>query len=148
MLGMPPACNLSLNSAPEVTSGLIPSDFCKGNAFAGSPDNIPNLIHPAGSRCASLGLWMPFLRGDEDIVLTGMDPDFPVLPVQLPGERPEFATNGPGLHLDPQLHLVLIDVRNRLMSLIWTGSTPSSHRLLPGQDQELASTLRIQMRKV
>ena len=76
---------------PEVVRRLIPADYCRGNIMAASSSQIPNLLHPDASRCASLGLRMPFMRGGEVIILHGMDAAYPALRCALPREQPVFS---------------------------------------------------------
>lgn len=148
MLGMPPAGWDRREPVLEVERGLVPPDFCRGNVFDGPTSEVPSLMHPSASRCASPGLWMPFLRGDEQIRLEGMDPRLPEIRVQLPRERPGFQV--PGVRRDAattegRLYLVLVDVHEERLSLIWTGRIRLTRPLSPEQLKELTLDVQIHM---
>jgi hypothetical protein len=150
MVGLPPATTNKKEPVVEVARGLIPADFCRGNIFTCKPEDLPKLIHPSAGRCASLGLWLPFLRGNEPILLDGMDPEHPRFLVQLPGETPVFTI--PGLAPHPvevagKLHLVCIDLYSRLLTLIWAGRTQSSPSMTPDRVKEMQSAVKVNMRK-
>jgi hypothetical protein len=151
MLGMPPQGSQSGANLPEVARGLVPADFCKGNIAATPADQVMGLLHPWCSRCASLGLCLPFLRGNEDIALSGMDPRHPLLHVMLPEERPRFTIRGlerAEVVLEPELHLVLINVAKNLLNLVWVGRTVLPRALAIGEDRKIESTIRVQMQKL
>lgn len=151
MLGMPPAANVDLCKVEEVNKDLVPKDFFRGNLFAVSPEKASDLLHPGASRCASLGLWMPFLRGDEDIVLTGMDSAIPKLHFRLPAEVPVFTLNAGNIHYDDvpgRMQLVLIDIRARILSQIWAAKVKLPQTFLPGMEKELMSIVKTKIRKV
>lgn len=72
---------------------------------------------------ASLGLAVPFLRGDEPVTLAGLTAegrlDFP-----LPGDTPSIALDigaGP-VELDPALHTLCIRMEEMEVDLVWRGS--------------------------
>lgn len=124
MFGCPPLGYQPGERTREVELGLAPEDLCRGNIAVAKPEQLPGLIHPRCCAVASLGLTFPILRGDETIVLHGMDHAQPALALQLPAERPRFAIAG--LEAKPvtppaELHLVLIDVDARRLTLVWAG---------------------------
>jgi hypothetical protein len=90
------------------------------------------------------------LRGDEEVLLSGMDARFPELRVNLPGEQPVFRVNGLGRTplVESQPYLILVDVPRRLLNVIWVGRTPLPRPLLPRQAGELALAVQVQMRRV
>lgn len=150
MVGLPPATTDKKEPVMEVARGLIPADFCRGNLFTCKPEDLPKLIHPSAGRCASLGLWLPFLRGNETIFLDGMDPEHPRFAVAPPGETPVFTI--PGLASHPvevagQLYLICIDMYARLLILVWAGRVQSPHLMSPGSLKELQSAVKVSMRK-
>src|SRR5262249_45979126 len=150
MLGMPPTCTEEWNRFPEVTRRLLPEDFCRGNIFGTSPEDLSSLFHPDGSRCASLGLRLPFFRGDEEVVLEGMDPRRPRLRIRIPDERPVFTCRripSPGATIDADLHLLQVIVPRKLLCLVWVGRTDLSRPLLPGEDREISAAVQIRMRR-
>lgn len=149
LMAMPPASRLKLDMAQEAAKELIPPDFARGNLFAQPPEKLQELVHPAASRCASLGLWMPFLLGNEVILLRGMDPAIPVFCVRLPSQLPAFDVTAlqPGAaEVAGQLHLVLIDVDQKTMNLVWVGRMPLPPRPVPGERADLVSAIRVRMR--
>ena len=151
MLGMPPVANGDLSHVEEVNRGLVPKDFFRGNLFAVSPEKAPDLIHNGASRCASLGLWAPFLRGDEDIVLTGMDSAIPKLYFKLPAEVPVFTLNAGNIHYDDvpgRMQLVLIDVRARVLNQVWVAKVRLPQTFFPGMEKELIPVIKTKIRKV
>lgn len=72
---------------------------------------------------ASDGLWGRQLQGNEPVKLTYLDPDNPVLEFKLPGDIPEITLDigdGP-VGLDPALQTLVINVRGKLMTMLWRG---------------------------
>lgn len=72
---------------------------------------------------ASLGLAVPYLRGDEQARLTGLTPDG-VLEFTLPGEVPGITLDiGQGaVELSPVLHTVCIRTEDGEVDLVWRGA--------------------------
>ena len=152
MLGFPPPSAKPLNEdLLEVRAGLIPADFCRGSLLAHRPQDMAACLHLWGSRCAPPGLCLPFLNGDESLLLSGMDPGVPELKIPLPRQRPEVTLpgwlgSGPTLH--GQLHLVFVDVDARLLSLIWSARTPLRRTIMPGQMPDITAAYHLRMRGV
>lgn len=150
MFGLPPATTENQGPVVEVARGLIPADFSRGNIFTCTPEDLPKLIHPSAGRCASLGLWLPFLRGGESVALEGMDPEHPRFLVELPRERPVFSIPGLARRLvevGGELYLVCIDLYSRLLTLVWAGRTKSPPSLTPDQVKEIERAVKVDMRK-
>jgi hypothetical protein len=147
MLGMPPACNEPWDRFPEVKMGLVPSDFCRGNVFGTSPENLASLFHPNGSRCASLGLQLPFLQGNEPVLLEGVDRQAPLLRVTLPRERPTFTLAGQEA-VETELHLVHLKAPQKMLHLVWVGRIPFPRPFFPGEDRELEKAVQVQLRRI
>jgi hypothetical protein len=150
MFGLPPATMTKQEPVVEVARGLIPADFCRGNIFTSKPEDLPRLIHPSAGRCASLGLWLPFLNGDETVVLEGMDPAHPRFVIELPGERPEFSVPGLAPHpveIRGELYLVCIDLFSRLLTLVWAGRTRPSVSPTSEQLQQIESETEVRMKR-
>lgn len=150
MVGLPPATIEDPGPIQEVERGYVPADFSRGNIFTCSRENLPELIHPEAGRCASMGLWLSFLKGQESILLSGMDPRHPELQVKLPGETPLFSV--PGLQRRPvdlvgQLYLVHIDTYDCLLTLVWTARTKSPGTLQPPRLMEIENDLELNVRK-
>jgi len=145
MFGLPPATRHEPETYVEVARNLIPDDFCRGNLITASPQDLPGLIHPSAGRCASLGLWAPFLKGNETVMLEGMDPEHLRLSIELPGVRPRFAINGLNprpVELDARLYLVHLDLFARQLVLVWTAQTPLTRILQPADLIEVESGVR------
>ena len=73
---------------------------------------------------ASPGLVLPHMRGDEQVTLTHLDPDFPELDFRLPGELPRLfmrPLDEQQLELQPRLYSVIVDLPARRVSLVWGG---------------------------
>jgi len=150
MFGLPPATTTKQEPVVEVARGLIPADFCRGNIFTCKPEDLPRLIHPSAGRCASLGLWLPFLNSDETVVLEGMDPAHPRFVMELPGERPEFSVPGLAPHpveIRGELYLVCIDLFSRLLTLVWAGRTRPSVSPTLEHLQQIESEIEVRMKR-
>jgi len=150
MMGMPPAtpANTDFDQVAEVQRQLIEADYCRGNVFAASPQSIPDLIHIDVSRCASLGLQLPFFRGDEEVILTGMDPIRPIWRLILPGEGTRFHVSG----LTPapeivkgKLMLLHVDMHERRLNLIWSGRMRLKRAINPPQAKKIAGDIEVRI---
>lgn len=149
MIGLPPASAIPFERFPEVERGHLPPDFCRGNALAAPPERYPSLLHPLATRCAAHGLQLPFMRGDEAMLLEGMDAAHPKLRLSLPRVRPVFAVPFPGhppMEVDGALLLVSIDVDARALRMIWSARISLASALPPGRGEELEEEIGIQMR--
>jgi hypothetical protein len=144
MMGLPPMSEGELDDIREVKRGQVPRGYSRGNALYADQEKVPGLIHPELVRCAPIGLRLPFLRGTETVALWGMHPEHEELRVALPGERPvlRLPVGEKERELEPQLCQIFIDVEEGRMSLIWIARLPWARRLKPGEDQEIAATVR------
>lgn len=88
---------------------------------AGGPTPVQNLEFFSG---ASEGLALPFLKGDEQVVLQYMDPDVPLFRFGLPGNRPSaWIDVGDGLEtMDMVLQNVVIYKGTNQVTMVWRGS--------------------------
>ena len=114
--------------------------------FYAEREDVPGLIHPELARCAPIGLRLPFLQGNETIVLQGMNPAADEWPVALPGERPVFrleAGEAVPRELHPQLFQLFIDADKKRLCLVWCARTPWPRPLGPGEDQEILAGVTI-----
>lgn len=148
MFGLPPATIEDPGTFVEVERGFIPPDFCRGNIFSTSPDEMGELIHPWAGRCASPDLMLPFLQGNEPIRLNGFDPVRSPLRLRLPGERPRFRvspTRSTTWEPAAELYLVDIDVPARTLSLVWAGRVRLDAPVTPERLRELESSVHIEM---
>jgi hypothetical protein len=151
MLGMPPASLQPILDAPEVALGLTPPDFALGNVFSVPPEQLPQIIHPSASRCASLGLALPFLGGTEEVVLVGMDEAWPQIRFQLPPEVPLLslvAAPWNGQAAVGRLHQVRVAVDERRIELIWVARLSAPQPLSPDQIPELEAHARLELRSL
>ena len=144
MMGLPPMAEGNLDDVAEVRRGQVPAGYCRGNAMHAEREEIPGLIHPELARCAPIGLRLPFLRGNEPVTLYGMDAASPELILQLPGQRPVFRlpVGDKELELAPQLFQVFIDVDKKVLCLVWGARTPWKKPLKPGENQEIAASVK------
>ncbi len=151
MIGLPPAIALNQEPVAEVSLALIPKDYCRGNVFSTPPAELQNLIHPMAGRCASLGLWLPFLEGNEKIKLIGMDRHTPEYIVQLPCEKPHFIFNYPNMAsplANAQLMLVCVDFNHHKLTLIWSARSILTKPMGENQLDDLLSTILIDIQRV
>lgn len=125
MIGLAPPSNHDLTKAPEVELGLVPTDYFRGRVWNEPAHRVPELVHPASTRCASLGLTLPFLQGDETVELRGMDARAPQLRFRLPGEVPIVTVPDPGgsvTEMRGTTVQVTIGVDERVVELIWVAN--------------------------
>jgi hypothetical protein len=89
------------------------------------PPSPPQLIHPEYFNGASPGLKLPYLAGNEKILLRYMDPDRPKFEFQLSGDKPRpWLDLGSGrAYLEPQLQTLEIFKETNQCTLLWRGST-------------------------
>ena len=147
--GSIPGFRQPTDSITEIKRTLVPPDICRGHIMTTRQEDYDQLIHPDGGRVASLGLRLPFMQGNEEILLSGMDPAMPEFRVMLPSERPEFAIAGaPGgpVTVPGALLLVHIDFQKKILNLIWSARMPLKNALKRGQDKEIQATTSVQMR--
>jgi hypothetical protein len=122
------------NFHPRVTLAGFPPDLAPEAEIGrlqtmtdsdGSSRQPPTpLMNPDYYRGASEGLSLPHLRGDENVVLGYLDPDFPQFSFQLPNDRPSvYLDVGQGREwMDPVLQDVVIFKGTDQISLVWRGS--------------------------
>jgi len=152
MFGLPPATIENPGPFAEVKKGYVPEDFSRGNIFTCDRENIPQLIHPDAGRCASLGLWLPFLKGHESIRLHGMDLAHPDFEVVLPAEYPVFSISGSGsgrgaVDIKGRIYLAHININDHLLTLIWTARIKSPGSLDTARLMEIENDLVLNFQK-
>lgn len=151
MFGLPPATIEDPGPFVEVERGLVPPDFSRGNVFNTPPEKLGELIHPWAGRCASPGLTLPFLQGDEWIQLTGFDRVTSPLQFQLPGEVPRFrisASRSQTWQPVAQLYLADVDVPARTLTLVWAGRVRLDSPCTPERLRELEAGVGIEMTRI
>lgn len=151
MLGFAPALRHPPETLPEIQKGLVPADICRGHILTARPEAYDRLVHPDAGRCASLGMWLPALRGDEEIVLAGMNTDSAECRIPLPGDVPEFTIKGVGanaLKTRGVPLLVFIDLHERILNVIWSGRIPLEHPLPKGRDRQIQDTTTVELKQV
>ncbi len=124
----------SRNFHPRVTlAGLQPDQAVEaeilrlqGAAASDGTSTRPPVpvLNPDYFCCASKGLSLPHLRGDETILLVYLDADHPQFEFRLPGERPRiFLDVGHGMEwMEPVLQNVVIYKGTDQMTVVWRGS--------------------------
>ncbi len=152
LFGLPPVTIENPGPVAEVERGYLPSDFSRGNIFTCSKENIPQLIHADAGRCASLGLWLPFLKRNESIRICGMDPQHPEFEIILPNESPLISIPGIGsgkqpIEIGSQLYLAHVDIDDRRLTLVWVARTKSPGSLSASQLFEIENSLTLKMNK-
>jgi hypothetical protein len=118
-LGFVPSRELLQGPLAEIALGVLPPDIL---------DLAPGQLRfDQGFSCgAPAGLQLPYLRGDEEIVLTHLSERAPVLRVKLPGERPALWTDGrKGRRgaTEPVIHTLEIEPDEQRLSILWRGSS-------------------------
>ena len=122
-------------SAPiaEVERGFAPGDILDENSTQPKFDfRLTN--------GASLGMQLPYLKGDEECLLTNMNPRQPRFRFQLPGERPRIWTDGRKgtfKETQPVVHTVVIDADASYLSIVWCGSAPALRPYLPAELEKM-----------
>jgi len=91
---------------------------------------------------ASDGLWGKQLIGNEAVLLSFLDPESQTVQFALPGELPAMSLDiGDGAKaLTPVLHTVVIDMTQKLLSMVWRGA------LYYGGLEELARVPKLEMK--
>lgn len=135
----------------EVELGLVPADFCRGNIATATPTQLPTLLHPHAGHCASLGLTFPYLRGDETLLLQGMDAQGFGLDVALPAEHPTVTVAGltaKPLTLKADPYLVLVQVDERQLALVWAARHRLAQPIAPQRLAALAAATTITWKRL
>ncbi|MBX9736080.1 MAG: DUF2169 domain-containing protein, partial [Phycisphaerales bacterium] len=147
MMALPPAAHGEPDSFAEVRSGQVPRGFARGNILLSEKEQIPGLIHPDLSRCAPIGLRFDFLRGDETIRLSGMDPRHPDLDVLLPRQRVQFSIPVQDRFVEAygELAQIFVDVDKGVLTLVWVARTPLPRALMPGDDLDVLERTKWRM---
>jgi hypothetical protein len=151
MFACPPPGYRIGDAVREVELGLVPKDFCRGNIVGATPQQMPTLLHPHAGQCASLGLTFPYVRGDEMMLLEGMDAQGPELDVLLPGERPTMTMTGltaKPLVLTADPYLVLVQVDTRRLVMVWAARHRLGQPLAPQRLPELATTTTVAWKRL
>ncbi len=82
---------------------------------------------------ASLGLQLPYLKGDEECLLTNMRATQAHFRFRLPNERPQLWTDGRKgrfKETEPVIHTVVIEPDESRLSIVWCGSAPALRQYL------------------
>jgi hypothetical protein len=146
MFACPPAGYQIGDAVREVDLGLVPKDFCRGNIVVATPQQMPTLLHPHAGQCASLGLTFPYVRGDEMMLLQGMDANGLELDVRLPAERPTMTVAGltaKPLVLSAEPYLVLVQVDTRQLVMVWAARHRLAQPIAPQRLPQLATTTTV-----
>jgi hypothetical protein len=134
LFGYYPEHELSDNKPiAEVARGFIPSEV-----MLRTRESEKHLMRFTNG--ASLGLQLPFLKGDEQCLLTNIHPMKPRFGFRLPGGRPKIWTDGRNGKLsstEPVIHTVLIEVEEQRLSIVWRGSAPALRRYFPEELEKM-----------
>jgi hypothetical protein len=130
-LGFVPAREHLDRPLPEIALGALP---------AGILDVTPGQQQMDLGVCngAPAGLQLPYLRGDEEIVLTHLSREAPTWRLKLPGDRPKIWTDGrkgKRGETEPVMHTLLIEPDETRLSIVWRGSCAALRPYFP---EELA----------
>jgi hypothetical protein len=113
----------------EVRRGWAPENILKDG-------RIQDRFSTRAGNGASLGLQVPYLRGDEDGSLHNLSALGPVVKFQLPKERPQIWTDGRKGTLkktDPVIQTLVIEPDEMRLSIVWRGSALAIRRYLPDE---------------
>ncbi len=89
---------------------------------------------------ASLGLQLPYLKGNEVCVLTHMHPKQREFRFRLPGDRPRIWTDGRKGKLNetqPVLHTLVIEPDEGRVSVVWCGAAQALRPYLPDELEKM-----------
>ena len=126
MLGNCPVYQPEDSRFPEIERGLLPKDFIRPNVLELPTSRFAEALHPLASQAASLGLWVPYLRGNEPVTLQNIHPERPDFAFRLPGERPRLKVRFRGQDHEPpaELYTLILEPEEGLVSLVWGGGVP------------------------
>src|SRR5262249_21562064 len=125
-------------TVPEVARGLAPEDVLR-------PGPLTEKVNHRFASGASLGLQVPFLKGNEEGLLGNIHPRQARFAFRLPGERPRIWTDGGKGKLNetqPVLHTVLIEPDEGRLSVVWRGAAPALRPYSP--DELKAMPLKVE----
>jgi len=97
------------------------------------PPVFPPRIDVRAANGASLGLQVPYLRGDEDGQLLNLCAEVETLKFKLPGEVPRIWTDGRDGKMNetkPVIHTVIIEPDDLRVSIVWRGNAPARRAYL------------------
>lgn len=117
----------------EVERGWAPENVMEDRPFA-------EKLSFRAANGASLGLQLPYLRGDEECVLTNIHPKHREFRFRLPGEAPRIWTDGRNGKLNettPVIHTVLIEAEESRVSILWRGSAPALRPYFPKELEKM-----------
>ncbi|WP_437962568.1 DUF2169 domain-containing protein (plasmid) [Sorangium sp. So ce119] len=119
----------------EVRRGFAPASVLKETFL--SPDHDVDFRFTC---CGSLGLQLPHLAGDEELVLYNLHPRHPKWEIRLPGERPEIATdgrNGKMNKADPVIQTVTIEPDHDRVTVVWRGAARAIRPYMPTELEKM-----------
>lgn len=128
----------------EVRRGFYPAETFATTTAAGQPKPVEERFSPLFANGASLGLAVPWLRGDEEIMLGRLHPQVDRWRFRLPAHVPEIwidGREGKLIETKPVLHSVVIEPDEARLTVVWCGSAPA--RRLYGPEELLTMPLRV-----
>jgi len=105
----------------EIAKGWAGKDIVASPVF-------PPRIDMRAANGASLGLQVPYLRGDEEGQLQNLCADGDLVRFRLPGDLPRIWTDGREGKLNetkPVIHTVIIEPDESRISIVWRGNAPA-----------------------
>lgn len=128
----------------EVRRGFYPAQTFVTTNAAGQPKPLEERFSPLFANGASLGLAVPKLRGDEEILLGRLHPQVDRYRFRLPGQVPEIWVDGRDgklVETKPTLASVVIEPDESRLTVVWSGSAPAKR--LYGPDELQTMPLRV-----
>lgn len=132
-IGIAPLHDPTDGPLPEALRGWAPDGLLDGRSVA-------EKFSFRFANGASLGLQLPYLRGDEPIRLTHIHPKHARFVVQLPGSRPKIWTDGRKGTLKetvPVIHTVVIEPDIDRVTVLWRGSAVAIRPYLPEELEKM-----------
>jgi len=113
----------------EVRRGFAPASILTETFLSPDPE-----VDFRFTSCGSLGLQLPHLSGDEEIVLYNLHPSLPKWEIRLPGERPAIATdgrNGKMNKTNPVIQTITIEPDQDRVTVVWRGAARAIRPYMP-----------------
>jgi len=120
-LGVVPMHHPPRQPLVEVTRGWAPKHIAAEPVF-------PPRIDMRAANGASLGLQVPYLRGDEEGQLQNLCADGELVRFRLPSDIPRIWTDGREGKMNetkPVIHTVIIEPDESRISIVWRGNAPA-----------------------
>jgi hypothetical protein len=125
---------------PEVRRGLCPANYRDAMAARREPQPHPRLYQEA-----SLGLIVKDLRGNEPVVLKGMNPAEPAIRFDLPAplRSLEFEIEGKREAAKARLHSVVCRPAEQIVTMLYAGECRLPRPFVPGIHKHIPVAVRV-----